>query len=391
MDRSLTPSQKRFLSSFYFDPKQPAAFSGYQKLWKELVKRGKEKEFSKVGVRKWLNSQETYSLHKPLRRNFKRRIVYVESIDEQFEADLIVFEDYSNENGGNKYIFVCIDVFSKYAWAFPLKTKKGAEVKKCLEKVFTERTPISLRTDSGGEFVNSTVKKYLTKMGVNHVISRNETKSNIVERFIRTFKGKLFRYFTKNQSHKYIDVLANLIASYNNTYHRSIKMSPSEVTNENEQRVWENLYPSLLGKRETKIETKTKVMKKKKLRKKPFKFKVGDTVRISYIKYPFSRGFNQQWTDELFKIDHRTASNPFTYKLVDFTGEKIIGTFYESELSSVTASKNPLYRIEKIIMQRKRKGKVEYLVKWVGWPEKFNSYVTKKELSAIKLSKSRKK
>ena len=388
MARSLTPSQKRYLSSFYFNSKKPAAFSGFQKLWKEIERNGRGSEFSKASVKKWLNSQEAYTLHKPLRRKFKRRMVYIESKDEQFEADLIVFDGYSSENNGNKYIFVCIDGFSKYAWAFPLKNKKGEGIKKCFEKIFQERTPISLRTDSGGEFINHTVKDFLKTRGVNHFISRNETKSNIVERFIRTLKGKLFRYFTKNQTHKYVNILSDLITSYNNTYHRSIKMRPNEVTAENEQKVWENLYPSLVEK--SKIQPKFKVEEKKKKQSK-FKFKIGDVVRISYIKYPFTRGFNQLWTDELFKIEQRIKSDPTTYKLVDFTGEKISGSFYESELTHVVIPEKPVYRIEKIIMERRRRGKVEYLVKWVGWPEKFNSFVTKKELSGFKVSKSKKR
>ena len=114
-------------------------------------------------MKKWLHSQEAYTLHKPLRRNFKRRMVYVESIDEQFEADLIVFDNYAKENKGYKYIFVCIDVFSKYAWASALKSKRGEEIKKCFEKVFEQRTPISLRTDSGGEFINRIVKDFFRK------------------------------------------------------------------------------------------------------------------------------------------------------------------------------------------------------------------------------------
>ena len=388
MARSLTPAQKRYLSNFYFNSKNPGAFSGFQKLWKEIERNGKGTEFSKAGVKKWLNSQEAFTLHKPLRRKFKRRMVYIESIDEQFEADLIVFDKYVSENNGNKYIFVCIDGFSKYAWALPLKNKKGEEIKKCFEKIFQERTPISLRTDSGGEFINHTVKDFLKMKGVNHFISRNETKSSIIERFIRTLKGKLFRYFTKNQTHKYTDILSDLITSYNNTYHRSIKMRPNEVTKENEQMVWENLYPSLLKK--SKILPEFKVEKKKKERRK-YKFKIGDTVRISYIKYPFTRGFNQLWTDEVFKIEQRIKSDPITYKLVDFTGEKISGSFYESELSRVVIPEKPVYRIEKVIMERRRRGKVEYLVKWVGWPEKFNSFVTKRELSGFKVSKNKKR
>ena len=104
-------------------------------------------------------------------------------------------------------------------------------------------------------------------------------------------------------------------------------------------------------------------------------------VRISYLKRVFNRGFNQQWTDEIFKIKARMETKPYTYKLQDFDGDDISGTFYEPELVKVTPTKNPVYRIEKVILSRKVRGKVQYLVKWQGWPNKFNSYVSKKELT----------
>ena len=138
MDRYLTPSKKRLLSSFYFNSEKPGAYSGFQKLWKALEQAGKDKEFTKAGVRKWLNAQESYSVHKPIVRKFKRRRVYVESINEQFEADLMVLTDFASENDGYKYVLTCIDVFSKYAWALPLKSKRPLEVETALQSIFRE-------------------------------------------------------------------------------------------------------------------------------------------------------------------------------------------------------------------------------------------------------------
>ena len=43
---------------------------------------------------------------------------------------------YSKINKGYKYSFTNIDIFSKYAYAFPLKSKKIQDIKSCFEKIF---------------------------------------------------------------------------------------------------------------------------------------------------------------------------------------------------------------------------------------------------------------
>ena len=66
----------------------------------------------------------------------------------------------------------------------------------------------------------------------------------MVEIFNRTIKEKLFKYFSANNTRKYIDILELLVDQYNNTIHSSIKMTPIEVSREvNENKVWRNLFP----------------------------------------------------------------------------------------------------------------------------------------------------
>ena len=67
-------------------------------------------------------------------------------------------------------------------------------------------------------------------------------KAAVVERFNRTLKEKMWRYFSHTQNYRYIEVLPDLVYSYNNTYHRTIKTSPSQVTKENEDKIWEIMY-----------------------------------------------------------------------------------------------------------------------------------------------------
>ena len=102
----------------------------------------------------------------------------------------------------------------------------------------------------------------------------NETKASVVERVIRTLKTRMWRYFTAKKTMRYIDVLPDLVDSYNRSKHRSIQKKPINVTQNIEQEVWHTLY----GKRENKGNIK-------------YKFDVGDQVRISKMKRTFEKGY----------------------------------------------------------------------------------------------------
>ena len=87
----------------------------------------------------------------------------------------------------------------------------------------------------------------------------------------------------------------------------------------------------------------------------------------------------QQWTEEIFKVFKRIDKPRPVYVLKDFKGETIEGTFYGEEIQKITKDEDGLYKFEKVIKKRKRHGITEYYVKWLGWPDKFNSWVLNME------------
>ena len=91
---------------------------------------------------------------------------------------------------------------------------------------------------------------------------------------------------------------------------------------------------------------------------------------------PFRKGYLPKWTEEIFKVIGIVDRSPPVYRLEDYGGERVDGTFYAQELQKVTPPRDDVYKIERIIGRRKRRGITEYLVKWQGYPDKFNSYVT---------------
>ncbi|GIY85182.1 hypothetical protein CEXT_30161 [Caerostris extrusa] len=117
------------LEKFYKNPKEPASFGGINALRRAVGKQVKTKD-----IKQWLETKDSYTLHKPARRNFKKNRVIVGGIDEQFQADLLDLQSIKQFNNGYKFLLTCIDVFSKYAWAIPLKDKTGQSILKGFQK-----------------------------------------------------------------------------------------------------------------------------------------------------------------------------------------------------------------------------------------------------------------
>ncbi|GFU90391.1 uncharacterized transposon-derived protein F54H12.3 [Trichonephila clavipes] len=141
------------LAAFYENPEVPNSFGGVEALHRSV--KGK---YSKKDVKHWLSQKDAYTLHKPVRHKFQRNRVFVSDTDCQFQADLVDMQSLAEFNKGYKYLLTCIDLFSKFAWAVPLKDKIGKSVKSGLEIIFKERKPKVLQTDADlqGEEIKGT-------------------------------------------------------------------------------------------------------------------------------------------------------------------------------------------------------------------------------------------
>ena len=294
-------------------------------------------------------------LHKPKRKNYVRRKIIVNHIDEIFAADLVEMQKFSKINKGYRYLLTCIDIFSKYAFVIPLKDKKGITIKNALEKIFKKRKPKFLWTDNGKEFYNNQVNDLLEKNNIKLYSTNNsEIKSSVIERFNRTFKNIMYKKFTENNNTMFYNIIDKLVNEYNNKYHRTIKMTPVEAS----KKINENKIKQIYN-----FEKTNKIAK----------FRIGDHVRISLNKNIFEKSYETNWTEEIFVIYDIKYSNVPYYYLKDLNDEKLDGTFYEQELQKTNLT---LYVIEKIIKIKNDK----LFVKWRGYKNSFNSWIDKKDV-----------
>lgn len=300
-------------------------------------------------------------LHKSSRKNFRRRAYTMRGIDDTFQSDLIEMIPFAQQNSGHKYILVVIDTFSKFAWAAKLKNKTGNEVTKAMQNILKSspnRIPRNMQTDAGKEFFNRTFQRLMEKYKINHYCTYSKMKASICERFNRTLLNRIWYRFNLLGSHKWTSILADIVGSYNSTFHRTVKMSPIDVTKSVEKFLLRTAYKANSS---LNVELKSK-------------FRVNEFVRISKYKTIFEKSYTRNWSTELFKVAAVLPTNPVTYKLLDLNGTEIKGCFYEQELQKTNHPN--IYLVEKII--RRKKSKV--LVKWLGFPESDNSWINVSDL-----------
>jgi transposase InsO family protein len=312
----------------------------------------------KIQMGQGWNDELAEELHKPVRRKFPRRSVIVYSVDDIWGADLVDMREWEKYNKGYVYMLTVIDVMSKYAWAIPLKDKKGETVTAALKQIIAEsgRKPDHLWVDEGGEFYNKKMKAYLENNNINMYSTYSENKSAVVERFNRTLKTNMWKKFTAKNTRNWIDMLEQLMNDYNNRKHSTIKMSPTKAS-------------ELTG----------PIINSKQQLAKP-KFKIGDTVRISRVKGLFEKGYLPNWSEQVYKIIKIKQTIPTTYIIADLKGEVIKGSFYEQELQKTDQS---VFRIEKVIRKKKINGKQYGLVKWIGYNKDFNEWLPMSEIDII--------
>ena len=147
-------------------------------------------------------------------------------------------------------------------------------------------------------------------------------------------------------------------------------MPPNKVTKGKETNMWWKMHwPKKIS-----TESKSKTIRK------PFRFKVGDKVRIIYIRNIFTREYDEKWIGEIVKVTQRIMRGGLPiYRLKDFHDEEIKGTFYQSELQKVDA----IWKIEKILKTKGKENNKQYFIKWLHWPKKFNSWISARNVNKL--------
>lgn len=253
-------------------------------------------------------------------------------------------------------------MFSKYAFVIPLKNKSGSALKAAFKSIFSQgRVPEKLQTDQGTEFENSIVGQYLHSMGVRQFATRNrQIKCAVVERFNRTIKGRIYKYMTAHETDEYLDVLGDIVHSYNKTRHGVTKMRPVDVDLddlEDREIVFKNTY----GFSNLRDLILHQIQRNKTVSP---ELQRGDLVRISKLRQTFHKAFKPSWSDMLYKVRNiiKRVGVP-VYELTDSSGHTIKKKFYLEELQKITQN---MLNVALILKTRRRKGILQHYVQWTA-------------------------
>ena len=313
----------------------------------------------KLGMGNFTMNDLSEDLNKPVINKFPRKKIIVNHIDEIHSYDLVDMQKYSRMNKGYKYIFTNIDIFSKYSWSFPLKSKKISDIKQFFQKIFKDRKPKFIWSDEKATFFLKEMLKFFKDNNVEIYYTFSNLKAVIIERYNRSLRELMMKEFVKNNNTIWYNILPNLIKKYNYKYHRTIKMKPVDVNKSNGKYIRDTIY----------IYNKSNRIPK---------FKINDIMRISLKRRElFDKPSSIiKWSEELFKIHSINKSNVITYELKDMNDENIEEIFYERELQK---SKNVTgeYIIEKILRTKRNK----IYVKWRGYSNNFNQWINKSDIA----------
>ena len=299
-------------------------------------------------------------IFKPIKKKiYQRQHVYAYFKKDLFSADLVDYQYHSKFNKGYNYLLNVIDIYSRYVWVIPLKTKTAVETLNAFKTI--NEIPKNLWVDEGKEFFNSEFMKFNEKNSINMYHTYSEIKGAFIERFNRTLKEKIIKYMEGRNTRTYINELPNIVKQYNHTKHSTTKQTPYDV-------YFNNKIPQTM----------------KQIKPDSNNLKVGDYVRINRIKDLFEKGYTHRWSKEVFKIIEIIAPPfPTMYKLQDMSDEIINGKFYLEELEKTAI---PNFKVfEKVIKQKKVDGKQMYLIQFDGYYlPKFHKWVNKTELDRLK-------
>lgn len=344
-----TENLSNIVKNIFVKLDNPAAFSNFKNVYKQVVKVNKN--VTQKQVLDELQNLNTYTLHKQRRTRFKRLTTVPLGYMSDVQADLADFQSVSKYNDGYKYLLVAVDVLSRQLFVAPVRSKMSKHMKEAFDIVLEKMPfePKHIFTDKGMEFEAKEMHAYFKEKNIlKYVTQSPDVKASIAERFMRTIKNRLYRYFTEEQTLRWIEPIEKIAHGINMTVNRTIGMRPMDVNIGNANELWQKMYANTTRSKDK------------------FRYKKGDTVQISKQKGVFEKGYLPNYTNEIFIIDKVKRGRVPNYRLVDQKGEKILGKFYESEFSK-TGFLNDEHIMGKVLDKRMRNGKMEYYVQVEGY------------------------
>ena len=342
------------LHKLYYSPQSPSGFSRPVVLWREARKH--LPTITLQQVRNWYRGQDVPSRFQQAKHHFPRSIFVTRAVNIQWLADLADLGNLMHYNKKFRYILVVQDLFSRRLLGLvALKRKLSQEVAQALQQIIdgVGQAPHIFFTDQGWEFFGD-CKNIYNKYNIKHVTTNDFTqKAAPVERAILVLKQRLYKVMNSQKSLQWTDKLTDIMTAFNNSYNRTLGMTPAEAAlPKNQIQVFKN---SVADRELEQLSLHHS-----------FRFPIGSLVRI-LKEQPFGKSYVGNYSQVVYRIrDHKMKGGLPTYSLEEFlTGEPLRGIFYEQELTPITLkNQQPKKKPEKIHSFRLKDNREQVLVSY---------------------------
>ena len=253
----------------------------------ELYKKAKEvhPKITMKFVKEWLSNQQSAQMNnKPVKKN-EFKPIYAEQ-PYSFQIDLTFFPRYKKQNSEYYVLFTAININTRFGYSYYAKDKEMTKILKFIKNM-EKKTEINvIETDKGSEFNNSEFKKFCEENNIIlDLIKSDSNKLGIINRWHRTIKEKLVKYFDSFDTVRWIDIIDKIVYNYNHTKNRGIGYKPIEV----------NDFIENMIRQKKKLEGEN-------IRDTETKYKIGQYVRELTDKKIFDDKMNSKYSNEIYEI-----------------------------------------------------------------------------------------
>jgi len=263
-------------------------YPSVDKLYKYLKADGHKT--TKKYIDEYLSKKNEVQQFKEVKKSKKKMgHILSNSPNEKWQLDIFYLIKYHKQNHGYKYILACIDIFTRKAYAIPLKLKDDENVSEGIKEIIkqAQTTPYFITSDSDSTFLSGESNKIFHKYDIIHnaVPVGDHASLGVIDRFARTLKTILHKRFVKYNSTNWVDNLSKIIEQYNNSPHSAINdIKPNDADKP------ENIS-KIIDLNVEKRKEKTTFINE---------FKEGDKVRI--LLTGFHKKSEGQFSDEVYTV-----------------------------------------------------------------------------------------
>lgn len=279
----ITTEDKNILQSVYDDPEN--GYPSAKKLHELVRKHG----ITFKQVSEFLKGQDTAQLYTTQK---KIQPIPIDAPDDCYQADLAFYSQYKKQNSGYSVLLCLIEITSRKAFVYSLKSKESDEILRGMNEFFSDvsRPPIRIYSDPGSEFKSKSFNQLLKKHKTEHIEFQSKEHNNlgIVDRFVRTLREKIEKYMDNKGDRRYVSGLKSLVSGYNKTPHSSLSgLTPNEVFEDDNARevIHDEKAAMTADARDTQLD-----------------LKIGQLVRLAATKNVFSKGTRRKFSKELYRV-----------------------------------------------------------------------------------------